>query len=158
MKRPERGDAATEWKRSNPDIMRYRDGGIPVPHPLSPCPLYALEDGRFVLLFHNNEGRIGSFSQFKTKWETNQANYIRNPTYLAVGHFRKDAKQPIWFDAPVKILDTNDIPVGPKGTAEIATYTSLTERDGKRILWYPERKYYLLGMYLTNDVLAGNGE
>ena len=146
-------DDGETWRK--PDIMRYRDGGLPVCHPISPCPLYRLDDGRYLLLFHNNEGTIGKFSQFKTKWEYNQLNLIRNPTYIAVGHFKEGAQQPIWFDDPVKLLDTNDIPVGPKGTAEIGTYTSLTESGGKRILWYPDRKYYLLGKFLTDDVLAG---
>ena len=91
--------------------MRYRDGGLPLRHPISPCPLYRLNDGRFLLLFHNNEGTIGKFSQFKIKWEYNQLNLIRNPTYIAVGHYMEEAEQPIWFDDPIKLLDTDDIPV-----------------------------------------------
>ena len=92
---------------------------------------------------------------FKRKWRRNEANFVRNPLYIAVGHFKPDAHQPIWFDEPIKLLDTNDVPIGPKGTAEIGTYTSLTEYGGKRILWYPDRKYFLLGKYLTDDILAG---
>lgn len=149
-------DDGETWRE--PEPLRYKDGGVPVPHPLSPGPVYALEDGRYVLLHHNNEGRVGAFSQFKSKWETNQLNYIRNPMYVSVGTYQPDAHQPIWFDWPVKLLDTDDVPVGPKGTAEIGTYTSLTEYQGKRILWYPDRKYYLLGLYLTDEVLENGRE
>jgi BNR repeat-like domain len=143
-------DGAT-W--STPKAMFYSDKGEPIKHPLSPCPLYALEDGRFLLLFHNNDGTRGEASMFKRRPKKNQANHVRNPTYIAVGHFKPEAAQPIWFDAPIKLLDTNDVIIGPKGTAEIGTYTSITEYKGKRILWYPDRKYFLLGKYLTDDVL-----
>jgi hypothetical protein len=44
--------------------------------------------------------------------------------------------------------------VGPKKTAEIATYPSITEWHGQRVLWYPDRKYYLLGKYLLDALLA----
>ena len=44
--------------------------------------------------------------------------------------------------------------VGPKRTAEIATYTSFTEFKGRRTLWYPDRKYYLLGKHITDELLA----
>ena len=43
--------------------------------------------------------------------------------------------------------------IGPKGTSEIATYTSLTEWRGQRMLWYPDRKYYLLGKSLPKSLL-----
>ncbi len=145
-------DDGETWR--DPEVLRYSDGGEKVPHPLSPCPIYQLADGRYVLIFHNNAGRIGNHDQFEFDWKTNHLNFIRNPTYITVGHFDPDAHQPIRFDPPVEILNTNDLPIGPKGTAEIATYTSLTERDGKRILWYPDRKYYLLGLFLTDEVLA----
>ncbi|MCP4642926.1 MAG: exo-alpha-sialidase [bacterium] len=141
------------WRE--PEVLRYNDGGAPIDHPLSPCPIYALDEGRYLVLFHNNPGQIGSFNQFKKKWGPNQANYLRNPLYVAAGQFKPDAHQPIWFDAPIKLLDTDDIPVGPKGTAEIGTYTSMTTFKGKRVLWYPDRKYYLLGKYITDALLEG---
>ncbi|GAH18610.1 unnamed protein product, partial [marine sediment metagenome] len=100
------------------------------------------------------DGRLGSYSQFKSHWEVNQLNFIRHPAFIAVGEFRANAHQPVWFSKPKQILNTDGIPVGPKGTAEIATYTSLTEYKGKRLLWYPDRKYYLLGKYIGDELLA----
>ena len=38
---------------------------------------------------------------------------------------------------------------------ERGTYSSLTEHQGRRILWYPDRKYFLLGR-LVPDELLGN--
>ena len=144
-------DGAT-WRP--PEPLRYRDGGQPIPQPLAPAPVYPLADGRFLLVFHNNDGTHGDHSQWKTKWNGNEANYIRNPAFIAVGEFRPKAHQPVWFSAPKQILDTQGVIVGPKKTAEIATYPSLTEWHGQRVLWYPDRKYYLLGKYLPDALLA----
>ena len=144
-------DGAT-WRE--PEVLRYRDGGPKVQQPIAPCPVYALNDGRFLLVFHNNDGRLGPYDQFKEKWECNQANFNRRPAFVAVGGFRPGAHQPIWFSDPKQILDTDGVPVGPKGTAEIATYTSLTEHQGQRVLWYPDRKYYLLGKRISDRFLA----
>ena len=90
-------------------------------------------------------------------WKTNgnQWNHIRRPAYLAVGEFRPQAHQPVWFGQPKVFADTEGIFVGPKKTSEIATYTSFTEWHGKRTLWYPDRKYYLLGKYITDEWLSG---
>ena len=144
-------DGAT-WRKTEP--LRYRDGGDPIAQPLAPAPLYPLADGRFLLVFHNNDGTHGGYSQWKTNWPVNQANYLRNPAFIAVGEFRPKAHQPIWFSPPKQILDTQGIIVGPKKTAEIATYPSLTEWRGQRVLWYPDRKYYLLGKYIPDELLA----
>ena len=56
--------------------------------------------------------------------------------------------------APHKLLDTEGVTIGPKGTAEIATYPSLTEWRGHRMLWYPDRKFYLLGKHLPDSLLT----
>jgi len=145
-------DDGENWRK--PEVLRYKDNGEPIKQPVAPCPIYALQDGRYLLLFHNNDGRFGSYNQFEKRWKGNYANFIRRPAFIAVGEFRADAYQPIWFSQPKQILDTDGIPVGPKRTAEIATYTSLTEWKGRRILWYPDRKYYLFGKYITDDLLA----
>ena len=145
-------DDGESWR--DPEPMRYFDEGPEVNHPMSPCPIQGLKDGRYLLVYHNNPGTRGDHSQFRVDWDCNQANFFRNPTYLAVGEFRAQAYQPLWFSWPKKFLDSGDIPVGPKNTAEIATYTSVTEWHEKRVLWYPDRKYYLLGKYVTDELLG----
>jgi hypothetical protein len=144
-------DDGESWRK--PEIMRYQDGGEPVLHPLAPCPIYGMENHRYLLLFHNNNGQVGSHNQREVNWKSNHLNYIRHPAFIAVGEFRPQAKQPIWFSPPKQILDTQGVIMGPKKTAEIATYTSLTEWHGRRMLWYPDRKYYLLGKELPDSVL-----
>ena len=144
-------DGAT-WRPT--EVLRFRDGGEPVKHPLSCCPIYPLDGGRFLLLFHNNDGRVGKYDLFRKTWDCNQLNFVRNPMFGAVGTYQPKAHQPIWFGAPKKLLDTDGIPLGPKGTAEIATYTSMTSFKGRQVLWYPDRKYYLLGRIITPEVLG----
>jgi hypothetical protein len=144
-------DDGVSWR--DPEVLRDAEG-TPIPHPMSPCPLYRLADGRFLLVYHNNPGRKGDYDQFRKIWDCNESNYLRNPTFIAVGRFDADAHQPIRFGPPHQLLDTDGITVGPKATAEIGTYPSVTEWNGRRTLWYPDRKYYLLGKRLPDSLLA----
>jgi hypothetical protein len=143
-------DGAT-WR--DPEPLRYRDGGATIDQPLAPCPIFTLADGRYLLLFHNNDGTLGDASQWKPKWRRNEASHIRHPAFIAVGEFRPKARQPLWFSQPKQILDTDGVIVGPKKTAEIATYPSLTEWRGQRTLWYPDRKHFLLGKHIPDELL-----
>ena len=117
------------------------ESGLEVTHPTTGRPA-ASEPG------------VGIRNQREANWKSNHLNYIRHPAFIAIGEFRPTARQPISFSAPKQILDTQGVIIGPKKTAEIATYTSLTEWRGRRTLWYPDRKYYLLGKYLPDDLLA----
>jgi hypothetical protein len=133
-----------------PEVLRLRDDGAPLRHPLSCCPIYDVGPDRYLLLYHNNDGTKDEFSQYCRHWRLNHLDHIRNPMFASIGEFRPGAHQPIWFALPEVLLDTNDIPVGPKGTAEIATYSSMTVFHGQRVLWYPDRKFYLLGKFITD--------
>jgi hypothetical protein len=146
-------DDGASWRE--PQMLRYRDGGEGVKNPMVSCPIYRLANGRYLLIFYNNDGRLNGYNQFKKDWQgINQANFLRRPAYIAVGEYRPNAHQPIWFSAPEVLFDTDGIPIGPKKTAEIATYPSLTEWRGERVLWYPDRKFYLLGKRLPDSALA----
>ena len=113
-----------------------------------PAPLYKLSDNKFILIFHNNHGKRLGYDQANKEWDINVGNIVRNPAYYAVGEFKHDAEQPIWFSDPVELLNTEDIAVPPKMSAEIGTYPSITKFQNKTILWYPDRKRFLLGRYL----------
>lgn len=139
-------DNAKTW--NEPKMLKYSDEGEGIQHPMSPCPLFEMNDGKFLLIFHNNDGRKLGYNQADKEWEINVANIIRNPTFYSVGEYQENREQPIWFDAPVEFLNTHDIAVKPKMTAEIGTYPSYTEFQDRRIIWYPDRKRYLLGKFL----------
>ena len=124
------------------------DTGESVKHPMSPCPLFKMSDGKYILIYHNNSGQRFGYDQMQKDWKINAANVFRNPTYFAVGEYKADAEQPIWFGKPVEILNTGDVALPPKMSTEIGTYPSITEFKGRTVLWYPDRKRFLLGKYL----------
>ncbi len=144
-------DDGASWRAT--DILRRRDGGPEMLHPKSPCPIYRLEDGRYVLFFHNHDGTgYGAAGPHDMN--------ARRPIFISVGEFRPGAEQPIWFSEPKLLFDTHGVAVGPGGGGVIggriwlAMYACLTERDGRRIFWYPDRKHFLLGKLITAELLA----
>ncbi|MDF2648779.1 MAG: BNR/Asp-box repeat protein [Paenibacillus sp.] len=130
---------------TKPEVLRYRDGGEPIKQPIASCPIYPIgNEGRYMLVFHNNDGHLGEF-------KPEHALRNRRPAYLSYGTYKESARQPVWFDQPIQFLDTDGVTVGPKGTNEIATYPSYTDYKGKKVLWYPDRKHYLLGKYIADE-------
>ncbi|MBD2862866.1 exo-alpha-sialidase [Paenibacillus oceani] len=144
-------DGAT-WRK--PEVMRYSDNGEDVLQPVAPCPVYALQDGRFLLVYHNNDG---------SRVNEEGKSLPRTPAFIALGEYRAEAHQPIWFSEPKQFADSDGVAIGPSRRGleqipapyrtEVATYTSLTEQNGNRILWYPDRKHFLLGRYITDQWL-----
>lgn len=132
---------------SEPKPMMYADG-TPVLHPLSPCPIYEYQKGKYFILVHQNPGIRLGFDHHELDWKCNYSNFIRNPAYICLAEYDEHGEQPLKIGAPVKLLDSGDVAVGPKQTAETGTYTSFTQWRGESILWYPDRKFYLLGKRL----------
>ena len=140
-------DAGRTW--SAPAVIRRSDDGEPLLHPCSPCPIYALADGRYLFLHHNHDGNFEGWTQ----WDTLRH---RRPIYGAVGQFRPGATQPIWFAEPKMLMDNGGVMLGHgNGRADLAMYASFTIRNGAQVLWYPERKFFLLGKRITDEWLAG---
>jgi len=140
-------DGGRTW--TAPDVIRRRDGGTPLLHPCSPCPIYDLGGGRYLLLHHNHDGHFGKWGPFDTSDH-------RRPIAAVLGEFRPHAKQPIWFSEPKLLMDNDGVRLGHgRGRADLAMYSSFTNRAGRRVLWYPDRKFFLLGKEITEDFLAG---
>jgi hypothetical protein len=121
-------------------VLLIKDGGDPIPHPMSPCPIYDWKgneaaSGFYFLMAHNKY----------QKWNPNPWQN-RGPLYLFAGRFQKDAEQPVWFDGPKKFIDR------PSGNS---FYTSSTRLDGKTILWYNDKKFYLLGRVIGENFFDG---
>ena len=142
-------DDGSTWRP--PEPLRYKDEGERTLHPESPCPIYALQDGRFLLQYHNNDGS-GSIGPLPL-W-TAPYFFCRRSLFLAVGKFEPKAHQPIWFSRPKRLADSDGVAAGVQYRTEMGTYGSLTEQGGKRILWYPDRKHFLLGKQITSEWLA----
>lgn len=134
-----------KWRKTEP--LRYKDQGIPLPHLLAPAPFYQLKDGRYLVFYHAHDG---------TKFQGRGArdNRGRRPICLSVGEYRPSAHQPIWFSQPKQICDTHGVGIGPERLVWLAQYSSLTEQNGKRIYWYPDRKHFVLGRHITDEMLS----
>lgn len=126
------GDMGHTW--SQPEPMCFDDGN-PIAHPLSPCPIYRLEENRYVLLFH------GAASD--DVWGH------RNPIRRMYGVYDPLSHQPIRFAAgsDTVYMELPEEGRGP-GQYELAMYGCYVKQDGKDILWYPDRKFFLLGKEL----------
>ncbi len=143
-------DQGQTWSEARPLV--YRDGGPRVLQPTASCPLYALRDGRFLLTFHNNDGTANG-GRHPWDWR-----YNRSPAFYSVGTEMLDKDQPVWFTPPVMFLDNEVKPWGPTGRRSVAVYTSFFEFEAKRWYWYPDRKHFLLGKFITDEMLAEAGK
>ena len=137
-------DIGEKWTQPRP-LLR-KDGGAPLPHPLSPCPMYDVGgntagSGNYVLFIHNHDGHYkGSSPRDSSKH--------RRPITIVRGTFKAGADQPVWFDEPKLFMDHDGVSLGKPGTrgrTDLALYASFTVRNGVPVLWYPERKFFLLG-------------
>lgn len=137
----------------SPRPLLNRDFGQPLLNPVGCDPIYRLADGRYVLLYSNNRGDI-------TGGGASDAG-PRRPCYVTLGEFRPNADQPLWFSDPKFLMDTNDYgvdgventPDTPRNSA-LSMYSSFSTREGNNVLWYPDRKFFLLGKRITDEFLA----
>ena len=151
------GDQGETW--ATPRRLLRKDGGDPLLHPLSPCPIYDVGgntagSGRYALFIHNNDGHYKNYGPTDT-------GFNRRPVYLAAGRFQAGADQPVWFDEPKLFMDHKGVGLGKPGTAgrqDLALYASFTVRKGKAVLWYPDRKFFLLGRIIGDEWFAPKGD
>ena len=139
-------DAGRTWR--DPEPLRRYDGGPPVLHPCSPCPIYEVGDGKYILLHHNHDGHFQG-------WGPRDTLYHRRPIYISFGEYRPDAEQPVWFSEPAFFMDNDGVPLGyGRGRCDLAMYASLTFVEGGPVLWYPDRKFFLLGKRIPLERLS----
>lgn len=134
-------DHGLSWSQT--EMLRYCDDAEGIEHPLSPAPMFKISGNEFLLFTHGHDGFFGKdFPQVDRNW--------RNPVLLHKGEFRHDAKQPIWFSRGVEIMNNSDIAISRK---DLALYADMTVEDGEIILWYPDRKFFLLGKKIPRSLL-----
>lgn len=138
-------DDGITW--TNPAPLLHRDHALPILQPLCCCPIYQLNDGRYILLHHNNDGRFKGCAPEET-------GKNRRPAFIAMGEFRPHAQQPIWFSSSKQFMDNNGVGLGPRRRKDIGVYPSFTSRNNNNVLWHPDRKFFLLGKKITSDHLS----
>jgi len=137
-------DEGETW--TPPQCLLRKDNGTVLKHPLSPCPIYDVGgntagSGRYALFIHNHDGHYQGLTPTETALH-------RRPIFIVEGRFVDDARQPVWFDEPRLFMDHNGLSLGApgrRGRLDLALYASLTRRNDKTVLWYPDRKFFLLG-------------
>jgi hypothetical protein len=142
-------DDGMSW--CNPRPLLRRDKGAPIAAPLCCTPIYRLFDGRYVLIHQNNTGRIDG----KTPEESAPSRQARWPACVAVGEFRLDAEQPVWFSESRVFMTHDGHHIGPARRLDLGVYCSMTHRSGNDVLWHPDRKFFLLGKRITPELLKG---
>ncbi len=130
-----------------PRPLLRRDRGLPILEPLCCCPIYEHSEGRYVLLHHNNSGRFEGC-------EPEDSSKNRRPAFIALGEYRPDAEQPIWFSRSKQLMDNGGHGIGPLKRTDCGVYPSVTKRKGHFVLWHPDRKFFLLGKRITEEWLA----
>jgi len=134
-------DHGESW--TSPLPLRQYDGGPILPHPLSPCPIYPAREAGYVFLYHNHDGHF-------LDWTPADTSRHRRPICLARGEFRPGAQQPIWFSEPWFFMDNGGVSILRN---DLAMYASVTEQPDGIVLWYPERKFFLLGKKISTASL-----
>jgi hypothetical protein len=137
-------DAGDTW--TNPQPLLRKDHGLVIEEPICCCPIYQMHDGRYVLLHHLRRDML--------KYEDSSHN--RWPAYIALGEFRSNADQPVWFSESKELMTHDGVGIGPTGKrrTDLGVYPSFTTRNGNDVLWHPERKFFLLGKKITQEWLA----
>jgi hypothetical protein len=131
-------DDGVTW--SQPKKLLDRDGGTPYLHPRSPCPIYDWKgpeaaSGFYFALVHNT-------FDFTAEREYQR----RGPLYLIAGTFNPKAEQPIEF-APPKLFAERE-----NGNSFYSSYALV---DGQGVLWFPDKKFYLLGRVIGPEWFEG---
>ncbi len=139
-------DDGRSWDVPRP--LRYEPGGNPILNPISPSPLYRLADGRYLLLFYNNDGTAnGGKSPIDSKNN-------RYPVWLTVGREIPGEKDhPLIFGVPKIFASSDGVLIPGTGGSQVATYPSFVDDGNDRILFYPDRKHFLLGKRITDEWL-----
>lgn len=128
-------DGGKNWRPS--EMLRYADGREGILHPLSPSPFFRISENEYLLFTHNNDGFFGN--EEKPRMDLNW----RNPVYVLRGRFVPGAHQPVVFSQPKEFMNNGGIAIARN---DLALYASMTvEDDGTPVLWYPDRKFFLLG-------------
>jgi len=137
-------DRGETW--CSPRPMLRKDHGAVIEEPICCCPIYPLaEEGRYFLINHLRKDRLEYDDCTNNRW----------PVYVALGEFRPDAEQPVWFSESKQLMTHDGVGLGPRRRTDLGVYPSVTHRDGRTVLWHPDRKFFLLGKEITPEILSG---
>jgi hypothetical protein len=136
-------DEGETW--TQPEPLRDRDGNT-MQNPNAPCPITKLSTGRIVLMYYNQPITYQKHSK--------KTFGARDPVYIAIGREKLDAQQPVEFGPPKEFMDIQGkMVLGGTAWAQIASYSSFVEHQGKLYLFYNDCKYFVLGKVVPEEFL-----
>jgi len=97
-----------------------------------------------VLFYHNHDGHYGPWTAHATE--------TRRPICMAYGKFDPEGRQPVRFSAPLSWIDSDNIELNHR--CDLAMYSSFEYVDGRPVLFFPDRKHFLVGKVIDRARLA----
>lgn len=125
-------DGGHTWQEPKP--LRYADGELFVNPNATPF-LCQCGDGKYMQMYY---GRCGGYELMFS---------FRDRLLQAFGTFAPEEEQPIRFCQKAKVFAQVDVAIGLRlhVTPEINVEGSYTYFHGEHMLWYSDRKHYILG-------------
>ena len=137
-------DGAESW--SVPAKLCFAPGGEPVLHPNAPVCFGRMSDGRFLLLFHNNDGSANGGAG-PLDWRS------RRPVFVSVGtEIDNPGGQPLTFTEPREFYDNGGESRSHAGS--LALYGTFFEYEGVCYWWYADAMKILLGKVVPPELLG----
>ena len=119
-----------------PQIMRFANGD-PFVNPVATPFLCDCGDGRYIQLYYGHAGGYEHMCDF------------RDRVYRAVGRYAPEEEQPVRFDDKGELYASVDVMAGLRSCSpEVSLEASYTRFHGVSMLWYGDRKHYVLGKRL----------
>ncbi len=126
-------DYGKTW--SKPDVLRASPGGPPMCQPICSASLQKLRDGRYVLLFHNNDGKANGGAG------PNSSLKNRTPLWLAVAREATDVRENggLIFGTPQVVVENGVQPRGHVRRTDIS-YQRFFQWKDRYFIVYNHRK------------------
>jgi hypothetical protein len=129
-------DGGRTWTPA--EALCYRPGGEPIHHPVTMCPIARTGDGRYVLLFTNNDGSARGAQHV---WHG--GGHTRNPQWIAVARAipGEERNAGLVFGEPMVLAEVDD-----SDATNLKTGISMPqffERDGRYFVMYNINKEHI---------------
>ena len=139
-------DDGLTWRPTEP--LLNRDDGAPILNPVSPCPIFALDDGRY--LAHAAKSRRPRVRRPRAARLSCAAPAIHRRGRIPAQRASADLVQ------PARVALRHPEHRGVSVLYEVAVDVRQRHRAPRRerILWYADRKIFGLGRFITDELLA----
>ena len=130
-------DRGHTW--TSPEPLRYSPSGPTIPNPMTLCPMAKMSDGRYILLFTNNNGSSRGATHI---WDADRA---RNPQWIVMAsETNAEANGGLWFGSPMDIAEAADGRTRQDQTRGEISMPQFVERKGQAFVAYSVKRRDIL--------------